>query len=358
MFWDYAVPMSPYYYFSISVLVSFLGGMIAKRLKVAAPLQVGGIIAVAVFNVIFGTATSVQGVSFYMQVVSGALLGCGMKRDKMADLRRLLLPAATMVLGMICINFFMGNVVRLTSGGGMDYLTAFICCIPGGVTESVIIADQMGADVPIVALFQLVRTVFSLLAFPSLIISLSRKEEKDECVTKPEAKTVYDVKRVAITLIVATLGGVVGTFVPLPASVLVFSLLAVSVLNVQTGIASVPRPFKSVAQILTGVYVGSRVTEAYVFSMAELVFPLMVMMALYLVCNTVLGLFLAKVYHQDKTTMLFACTPAGASDIALIASDYLEGAAGASIALMHIIRLSSCIVLFPLCIRFFVFLLS
>jgi membrane AbrB-like protein len=337
------------FWFLLTFCISLAGGFVARRLKATAPFLVGGVIAVALFNVFFGKGYAPHGLSFVIQVFSGMYIALGIKREDVKEIRTLALPAVVMILCMLGINIVMSLCMRL-SDPAMDLLTAMVSSIPGGVTESVVIADQMGADVPTVAILQMVRSVFAIMLFPPLIARLTRKERME--VETGNAKKSGTVKAPAtwrkslVTVAIAAIGGAIGNYVPhVPVSVLIFSMLAVAIANFCGVPVGVPSWMKKGAQVCTGVYVGCRVTMEFAKGMGTLVVPIILLLAGYLVFNTMLGLLLAKVFHLDKTAALFACIPAGVSDTALIAFDLTDDCT--SIAFLQIVRLVSCILVFP-----------
>ncbi len=346
--------------FLLTFCVSFGVGFLARKLRLTAPFLVGGMIGVAVFNVITGLGNSPSWMSLMIQVISGAFIGLGVKRENLKDFKGLVLPAITMLLGMMLINIAMSLMIRLS--GGIDSLSAMIACIPGGVTESVIIADEMGADVPVVAVLQLVRCVFAIILFPPLIERLTRKERarnSDNRGKNTVSNQNKDIKhseipqwkRNVLTLSIAAAGGTLGYFLDfIPVSVLIFAMLAVVISNMLGLPVGLSRKVKVFAQASTGVYVGCRVTLDFARQMGSLIVPIIVLMAGYLLFDTLLGLLLHRLFGMQKAAGLFSCIPAGVSDTALIAFDLVDDCT--AIAFLQVVRLVSCIVLFPLMIRF------
>ncbi len=346
--------------FLLTYAVSFGCGLLARKLRLTAPFLVGGMIGVAVFNVLTGLGRSLGWMSIMIQIISGAFIGIGVRRENLGDIKGYLLPALTMLLGMMVINVLMSLIIRFT--GGIDALTAMISCIPGGVTESVIIADEMGAVVPVVAVLQLVRCVFAIILFPPLIERLTRKERAQNAINREKttiSNPIKDIKkrevpmwkRSLLTLSVAAVGGTVGYFLDfIPVSVLIFAMLAVVLANFLGLPVGLSRRIKFFAQTSTGVYVGCRVTLEFARQMGSLIVPIIALMAGYLLFDTLLGLLLHWIFKMPKASSLFSCIPAGVSDTALIAFELVEDCT--AIAFLQVVRLVSCIVLFPLMIRF------
>lgn len=337
--------------FVICLGISYLGGFIAKKLKLPASFLLGGIIAVGAFSVLTQKAYCPKEINYLLQILSGLVIGSNITIKEIKGLKNIVLPMVFILVGLLLNNLLVGTLIHFASG--IDILTALISSIPGGITESALMAGQMGADVPTVALMQLCRLIGSLLVFPLIIKFLTRKDSVlEEVIIEKEVKKPFSVNHLILSIIVAFIGGFIGYFLNfIPASLLVFSMIAVAIFNISTGNATCPRSFKKGIQGLSGVYVGCKVTMATIMGLKTLIIPIIILLLGFFVINTLIGLAASKLLKQDKGKMLFCCIPAGASDIALIASDM--GYDSPDIAVFQLARLVTCIVIFPQVIKLF-----
>ncbi|MBN2618973.1 MAG: AbrB family transcriptional regulator [Spirochaetales bacterium] len=330
-------------YFLISILISVLSALIAKKLKIPAYLLVGGILGVAIFNIFTNKAYSPGFNKFFLQVVSGSFIGSTINSKELKNLKYIVYPSVFMIIGMSIVNIFMGSLIHLLTK--IDYLTLLLSTIPGGVTETVLVAQAMDANISIVAVMQLFRSVVSLIIFPIVINWIIQKD--NNC--RVEVKTNIEEKKeknLIITLIIGCIGGLFGyLFSFVPASQMVFSLIFVSIFNLFTDKATVSLDFKKMAQISTGVFVGSKVSLDTVKYLHNIFIPVVLMLLGYLVFHILLALLISKITKIDKDIMLFSCIPAGASDIALIAASF--NCNSPYIAIFQIARLISCILIYP-----------
>lgn len=345
------------WHFLLTVLISAAGGFLAKKLRLSAPLLVGGLIAVALFSITTSMAHSYKWVSFILQIISGGLIGTTINRKNVLDIKKLFVPAIFMVSGMFLVNVLLGNIIYFLTS--LDIITACLSTVPGGVSETVIIAETMGAEVPTVAVMQTIRQASSLLIFPNLIRLIVRHKKKNPLqpelseqpgtakagtVLKP--KTHWTWPHFLLTCAIATAGGFVGKLFPnLPASTLIFSMLATSAVNIGYGHMYIHPNLKKCAQILSGVYVGSKITHAYFLQMQKLIVPIIVLILGFTIFFLLLGWLMSKIFHLELASMLFACTPAGASDIALVAGELTDNTS--QIAVLHIVRLLCVLAVFP-----------
>ena len=68
-------------------------------------------------------------------------------RDRKKDLKRLphiIKPAAILLGGMLCLNLIMGFVIHKATD--LDWITSFMCAVPGGMSDTPIIAADMGGN--------------------------------------------------------------------------------------------------------------------------------------------------------------------------------------------------------------------
>lgn len=337
-------------YFLITILISLLSGFIAKILRIPSPFLIGGILGVSIFNILTANATSLGFNKFFLQVISGSFIGSTLGKVELINMKAIILPSFFMIIGMMIVNVFVGTLIYFVTP--MDYLTALLSSIPGGVTETTLMAESMGAVVSSVAMMQLVRSIGSLIIFP-ILIGLLIKNQNDNILEDNKYNKTYPRKRIRafLTLIIGTIGGLLGYFFPsIPASPMVFSLILVSFFNILIFECEIPVSLKRVAQIFTGTFVGTKVTVDTIIAIRFIILPLLILMISYLFFHSLLGLILSKIFKINKGVMLFSCIPAGASDIALIASDY--NCKSSYIAIFQIIRLISSIIIFPVMINF------
>ena len=381
----------------ITFLIAFAGAFICYRLKIAGGIIAGAMFFVAIFNIITGLAYFPMYAKVFAQIISGAFIGVGINRCNIIQLKQVIKPAMVLISGMFIINIVVGLLIYALSP--LDLSTSLFSSVPGGVSDMTIISHDMGADTSKVAILQLIRLVSTLALFPSIINKVSRymshsinndenmiyekdclnsinniegtKEEnrikeRDICsnnteISKnntdkdfkknPDEKTIkeYTVKNVCYTLIIAFISGVVGYISGLPAGTLVFSIIGVSSFNIATDKACLPMSIKRFAQVVAGAFIGTSFVRSDLAQLKLLILPAIIQVTGYIILCTLLGILISKLFNIDIPTSLFSSAPAGASDMALIASDL--GASGPKVALLQIVRLVSVIAVCPWIIK-------
>jgi len=384
----------------ITFLVAALGALIFYRMKITAGVLVGAMFFVAAFNVITELAFFPVYAKVFAQIISGAFIGVGINRNNFIQLKQIFKPALVLVAGMLVINLLVGFIIYSLSS--LDLITSLFCSVPGGVSDMAIISHDLGADTSKVAVLQLVRLVSTLAFFPAIITRLGKyindnKRNNREVSTggkkyvidnedntidsnkinfcktdkkgnidiaynngtdkdknsshnrkeKPQNKDI--IRKIIPTITIAAISGIIGHNTGIPAGTLLFSILGVSGFNIKTGKAYLPLSVKRFAQIVAGAFIGTNFVREDLLQLKSLFFPAVIMVTGYIILCTLLGILISRLFKMDVTTSLFSSTPAGASDMALIASDL--GVNSPKVALLQIARLVGVIALSPWIIK-------
>lgn len=159
------------------------------------------------------------------------------------------------------------------------------------------------------------------------------------------------IEKTILTFAAAACGGLIGFKLKIPAGTLIGSLIAVSLFNIFTGNAHIPGQFKIIAQIILGGIIGLSINMEALKGLKSLIIPGLILVSILFVFSVVSGLIIAKITGMDLYTALFSCSPGGLSEMSIIADSY--GADISKVALIHLIRIMSVILFFPIIAAFF-----
>jgi membrane AbrB-like protein len=148
-----------------------------------------------------------------------------------------------------------------------------------------------------------------------------------------------------LTLIVATVGGLIGYKLRLPVGGMVGSMIAVIIFNVTTEKAVFYPDLRIALQIFGGAMIGSRIGREDLISMKKIIFPTILLIICMVILNLSFGTMMYVFSDLDAATALFASTPGGVSDMAIISSDL--GANPAYVAILQLCRLLTIFVFMP-----------
>lgn len=144
-----------------------LGLGLAQLLHFSVLTLIGAMVVTAAANIKTGKLYMPGWVRRVTQILSGALIGTTVTRDSLVQLRAVLLPAALVCCGFVCINIVLGLLLhRLCK---LDIATAFLSSAAGGATEAALAAPDLDADPAVVSVLQISRMVCTTSFYPILV---------------------------------------------------------------------------------------------------------------------------------------------------------------------------------------------
>lgn len=343
--------MSPWYL--VVLVVAIVGGLIGIKLKLPASAMLGSMIAVAIFTVATGLQVTPSWVKVAAQMVSGGYIGTTMTRESLSQMKRMAPVALLLLLGMLVINLTVGGILYATSP--LDLCTCLFATAPGGLTDMTIISDDMGANSPVVSVFQVVRMSSAIMIFPLIIpplcgVKRTKSQPKAKKAKQPMTKEQYI--NLAKTVAVAFVSGLLGYLSGIPAGTITFSVIGVSFTKIKYNVGYIPMNVKRGAQMLSGSFIGAKITMDTIKLIGSMWYNVLIVLLIFIPACLLLGWLLYRTGKVDLTTALFCSAPAGASDMALIAGEV--GADGPNVAVLQIIRMLGVIAFFPTIIKFVV----
>ena len=339
----------------LTLLVGTLGGYIFFKLKVPAGMLVGAIFAVSALSVATPYALMPASAKVAAQIITGAYIGSTISKSDILHLPRIIGPYLTLMAGFFILNILSGFLIYLVSP--MDLLTSLLCAMPGGISDTPLIAMDMGADAAKVAVLQFVRLVFGIGALPLLILSIERmaNKHKNSGDFDPAPSQVAQPKSISkqthapivliITLAAATIGGLFGKWLKVPAGALIFSMLITMIFKMLYSKAYLPLWCRRVAQVLSGCCIGSQMTYGDVIEMRYLILPAVILIVGYFANCVFMGYVLNRLFKIPRLEAMLSVSPAGATEMALISADL--GVDSPDLIVIQICRLIGVMAVFP-----------
>ncbi len=345
--------------FLLTMIVGLMVGYIFLRFKIPGGMMVGSIIAISILNITTGRGYVPPMGKIFAQIIAGAFIAIGLERSDLKRLKNIFKPALTLVTGMLILNIISGFLIYLVSP--LDLTTSLMSAVPGGMSDVPIISEEMGADSSKVAVMQFIRLLFGVGIFPSMIREVSnlkffKQDDMDNEVYKRSIGVEGGILDLILTTLVATIFGIIGKRTGIPSATMVFSMLSIIAFKLTTNRGAMPRWMRRLAQVLSGAYIGSRISMQEIIEIRVLLVPAVVLILGYLLACFIIGTLLNRRFSMPIDEAMLAATPAGASDMALISADI--GIESADIIVLQIIRMVTVISVFPQIIRFIVLKLT
>ncbi|MHC1787361.1 MAG: AbrB family transcriptional regulator [Christensenellales bacterium] len=328
----------------VTLLFAAAFGYLLVRLKVPGGMMIGAVIGACLYNLLTGQARLDPAAKTAAQIIAGAFIGSGVRREDLRQMKPLLKAAGIVIGCLFLINLSAGLLVQALSP--LDPLTALLATTPGGVSDIPIIAADLGADAPKVLVLQLVRMIMGIGVFPSLIARFSRLDQKDpRPSSRAPGRRPIDWPNTLLTLLVAAAFGLLGRASPLPGGTMALATLGSILFKLLWPRACLPDPLRKAAQCLSGTYVGAGIGIAQLIELKVLALPALVLVACYGLGALLISSLLVRSGAFSRREALLAATPAGASDMALISADL--GIQNVKLVLLQVMRLITVITVFP-----------
>jgi hypothetical protein len=152
-------------------------------------------------------------------------------------------------------------------------------------------------------------------------------------------------ERILSTLVVASIGGLVGIKLKMPAGAMVGAMVAVGLANIIGFRSTMPPYFRTAAQIVVGGMVGLSITRDTVMGMKTVAGPAAILVVSMIGFGLMAGWIIAKVTGMDMVTAFFSSTPGGMMEMTLMAE--ASGGEGAKVALMQLARFIGIVLILP-----------
>lgn len=334
-------------YFALAAV----GGMIVQRCKVPGGMMVGAALFCGVGNILFDIGAIPSYIKLSAQILTGIYIGLNVDVQELKNLGKIVKPLMIVIVGLLLTNILTGLIIVRFSP--MNLMSALLAASAGGVNNMPLIAGDLGGDPSIVAIFQCVRMIIGIGIFPSMIYSITvktngkplKKDRADAPVQKEPTNKKQHIWDLIKAGILAVCGGIFGSWLNIPSSYLLLPILTSIFYKGFHKEANASVNFRRIAQILSGIYIGSCFNAQNSSMMRSLGIPIAVMIALFIVNFIVCGFILYKLHCFDLMESLLAASPAGASDMALITADL--GIQNTYLNLLHVLRLLVVITVFP-----------
>lgn len=349
----------------LTVAVGVAGGLLFKRMHVPAGYMVGAFVGVAAINVVFAAAWVPHDTRTVVQVIAGAFVGCSMERSDLARLRKIGGPVAVMLVACLVLMLSAGFCMYLLSP--LDLVTSLMSAVPGGINDTPVVAADMGADAPSVAILQLVRQILGIAVLPAAIAAFDRMraahgspDRRDGDARASMDKRVKSGQRSAastvVALVVAAVAGLIGRATHIPGMTFAFAIVAVLVLKLGFDFAYIPSWVKKACQLLAGCYLGTLLTLDGLLGMGALVVPIVVVVSFYTANCFITGSIERRLFGYGRKEGMLIASPAGASDMALIMDDM--GIENTDVVIMQVVRATVVMTVFPQIVNLVCFLVG
>lgn len=151
----------------LSLVIGIFGGACGAFLHIPAGAMSCSMLAVAIYNVKTENAYMPLSLRKIIQAVGGALIGSRVNMKDILGLKDLIFPILIIIIGFCLMNVLVGIFLYRTTKFSLS--TSLLSAAPGGMSDIAIIADDLGANGPQVAMMQFLRASCIIGIYPIII---------------------------------------------------------------------------------------------------------------------------------------------------------------------------------------------
>lgn len=342
----------------ITALVAAGGAFFIKLLKIPGATIIGSILFTGIYSVLTENAYMTTEIKVFAQIIAGTYIGSIASREDIRHLPQVFKPFLLVMFAFLGVNLVSGFLIYYYSP--LDLTTALLCTMPGGVSDTVIIALDMDADVTKVAVMQLIRLFFGIGMLPVIIKTADKYVPHTDDVKEYEIKDrththkepiKSDRKTVIITTLIVSIAGILGKLSGVAAGVMLFSMAAMLVIRLKLfEFIRPPMKLRNFGLILIGACIGANISRSEVAALPEVIGPIFIMVLSYCFICFVFGSILHVKFGMALREGMLCLSPAGATEMVVIAADM--GIESTSLAVIQIGRLITVMIICPQLIAF------
>lgn len=283
------------------------------------------------------------------QATLGVMLGTYVDSGSLSSLADDWVAVAAVSVGTLVLSVAAGMVLARTTE--LDEPTGTLGMVAGGASGIVAMADDLGADVRLVAFMQYLRVLVVVLSIPLLVAVAFPGGESG--VAPDDGPVLGGALDWVLVAAVGLAGAVGGRVARVPAANLLGPLLLAGTIALAwPGELEVPPLLREVAFVLIGLEVGLRFTVEAVKAMGRLLVPVLAAIVFLIVTAFLMAFGLAATTSATLLDSYLATTPGGL--YAVLAVAFGKGADTTFVVGVQVLRLLALVILAPFVVRWVV----
>ena len=335
-----------------TLCLAVLTGLLFDFLQVPLPWTLGPIAGVALYALKTG-----KQIYWPSRVRNAALilLGYAMGRPFTMETGQAIMSQLPIMLGATLVTVLTGLIVGWITykKTGISLMTCLLGCVPGGLSQMIILADEMeDTDQTAVTIMQTLRMLSVVFVVPFLTMHLLPSPAAP---VQAAAAVVPDGNGSMLAFAaVAVFGAVLGKAIKLPTAYLLGPILSTGLYILLTGAVAplVPLHYINAAQVCVGTYIGTSINLAKIKEYHGLGSCLTGGVGFVLFVSLVMGYIVAEVTGAAFVTAFLSTAPGGLAEMGITA--LIVGADISTMTAYQLVRLLFIMLLFPAIAKFLV----
>jgi membrane AbrB-like protein len=342
------------------ILLSTLGGLIFSFFRAPIPWLLGSLTISGLVSTIGFKWIKYQGTKDFNplwrqigQAILGIELGQHFQFSIFNTIQDHFLIILITLLSTIAISILSGMALwRFTSA---DMLTSLFGSTPGGISAMPTIAEEVGANAPIVSIIQTVRILLVVGVTPILVSTL---HHQTGIITHVIHHRNFNSLLWTVCLLIGACGGaVISKKLKIPSPWLIGSILGVILVQFigtqsfgDRLMAYWPHQLILFAQVLIGTSIGSRISSETFKGLRQIIFVSLINTLCLVILTIMISLIISEVTHIPLITCILAFAPGGIAEMSTTA--IALHADSTFVVAVQTIRLMMVLILLPTLFRF------
>ncbi|MDW7674820.1 MAG: AbrB family transcriptional regulator [Bacillota bacterium] len=313
-------------------IIGLIGATVFRKLRVPAAALIGAMLFTGIARIMGITLPVLPDLAVdALQLLLGIYIGLKLSREQLKFIKKSFWPTI-MVVGWT-IGATIITAIAIVNITNLDIATALLGATPGGITEMSVFAFFYGAQVPVVALLQLIRLVLVLVLMPIIVMKIKEKKPYVKREAQAEADNDKADKADRQANVFSSLGvlatglavGILFIYLDIPAGGLLGAVIGAAmgcvILNQKVYMSEKIQQF---VQLGFGINIGLYFTAETFFQLLQ-VLPLSLLLGIIIFISGVLqALILRAMTGWDLTTCLLSSAPGGLPQMVIL-TDETEG---------------------------------
>ena len=348
---------SDFYKIIFTFLIALICAQIFIKINVPAPYFIGSLLGVWFIGASISRTRPLLVIAdwFYLPVIIGisVLIGTNFTPEVVQSLQKWLATVCIMIIATSCVTIIAFQF--LTRIKLYEPKQAFLCSIPGGQAEALVIARELVEKDYIVALFHLVRIAIIFITTPLLLMIIQGPEAIQRSNTILEEMpniSALSVNQACLFLGLCISGYWIAKFIKMPMPHLLGPIFLSSILHF-LGMLELPRinEFVIMAQITIGASVGARLAQISFSELKNVLLDACVTSGLIIVTYLAIAILITLVWDVEFLSIWLAFVPGGLYEATILA--LIFGFDVAFVAFHHLVRVLLIFVSMPVFIKIF-----
>jgi membrane AbrB-like protein len=313
----------------LALLLGSCGGLMFNALGAPLPFMLGAMLTTMVASMAGAPLAMPRWLRNGLAPVLGVLFGSVLHLTDLPAVGDVLLLAG-LVLTHLFITIGLGWLYFRWAG--IDSVTSYFAAVPGNFSDMVILADQLGANIRIVALVHSARLVIAVATISFGLRYVLGIDPVRMVISEGTPPGLYDL---AILVCCAVGGYKLGQLLRLPAPQMFGPLIASAVVHgIGVTQSSPPHWAIAAAQIILGVFAGARFVGVRIADVWRILLLSVVWAFILLAIIAGYATLVAYLLKLHPALPLLAFAPGGFAEISM-----LTAAAGVSVAFVTVVQL-------------------